>query len=172
MVYLFIDAVLSLTGLGGDASLVDLGGVPYLVPIAQRDRVYNLAHLPRLMGLPADQQAFMIGAGAGPWKHLNTNCEMMTNLKLGNGGTVINNSTRLASVDASGRVELHTVPKEQTGCALLSNLLVSRGQQSTPVLRIRCSTRTGKENFVSCMRLALNRHYPAHQVVGIIPSPP
>ena len=152
-------------GLGGDPSLVDLGGVPYLVPSAQRDRIYDLAELPAMMDV-RDGSVLMIGAGAGPWQHLGTNCEMMANLclSLDPGGKKVN-GTRLATVDPAGQRQLHVLPPEQTRCSLLSNLLVSHGLPGTPVLRVRCQKRSGPDNFVTCMRKAVRQRY-ADQPVG------
>jgi hypothetical protein len=142
--------------------LVDLGGVPYLVPTVHRDRIYDLADLPAAMNVK-DGTVSMIGAGAGPWQHLETNCEMMTNLSLslvaGKSSLVVDNGTRLATVDPAGRRILHVVPPKQTRCSLLNNLLVSRGLPRTPVLRIRCQKRTGPDNFVTCMRNTLRERY-------------
>ncbi|XP_046655484.1 ester hydrolase C11orf54 homolog [Daphnia pulicaria] len=153
---------LTAPGLGGDPSLVDLGGVPYLVPTVHRDRIYDLADLPAAMNVK-DGTVSMIGAGAGPWQHLETNCEMMTNLSLslvaGKSSLVVDNGTRLATVDPAGRRILHVVPPKQTRCSLLNNLLVSRGLPRTPVLRIRCQKRTGPDNFVTCMRNTLRERY-------------
>lgn len=147
------------TGLGGETCLVDLGGVPYLVPTAQRDRIYDLADLPAVMDVKHGS-ILMTGAGAGPWQHLGTNCEMMTNLSLSldaSGCQV--NGTRLATVDSCGQRQLHVVPPEQTRCSLLNNLLVSRGLPGTPVLHVRCQKRTGSDNFVTSMRKAVRQHY-------------
>ena len=151
--------------MGGDASLVDLGGVPYLVPTAQLNRLYDLSRLPTMMKLPSSQDVFMIGAGAGPWNHLNTNCEMIANLKLSADKGPIINGTRLVTVDSSCQRQQHTVPINQTGCALLNNLLVTKGLPNTRVLKISCSGRTGSANFVSCMRAALHQRYP-DKVIG------
>lgn len=132
------------------------------MPTVQRDRLYDLKDVPGLIGMK-EGSVLMIGAGAGPWPHLNTNCEMMANLLLNDGHDLVN-ATRLATIDGSGSRKLHQVPPSQTGCALLSNLLVSRGR-TTPVLHIKCSKRTGAENFVSCLRQIIHEHYP-DQVVG------
>ena len=141
--------------------MVDLGGVPYLVPTVHRDRIYDLADLPAVMNVK-DGRVSMIGAGAGPWQHLETNCEMMTNLSLlleAGKSSLVDNGTRLATVDAAGRRILHVVPPKQTRCALLNNLLVSRGLPRTPVLRIRVQKRTGPDNFVTCMRNTVRQRY-------------
>lgn len=64
---------LAAEGLGGDTRVVDLGGPPYLVPRPRRDRLYDLGQLARRLGYA---RALVIGAGAGPWPRLNTNCEV------------------------------------------------------------------------------------------------
>lgn len=141
-----------------------------MLPTAQRDRVYDLADLPALMDLK-NGPVLMIGAGAGPWQHLGTNCEMMTNLSLpmdGSCGKMVN-STRLATVNPAGQPSLHLVPTQQTGCALLNNLLVTRGLAGTRVVRIRCHKRTGPDNFVTCMRKSLGQHY-GNKAVGQLTS--
>ena len=140
---------------------MDLGGVPYLVPTVQRDRLYDLKLLPNLVGM-SDGPVSMIGAGAGPWPHLRTNCEMMTNILFGESNTV--NSTRLATVNETGTRQLHGVPPNQTGCALLNNLLVTRGETSS-VLHVKCEKRTGTSNFVSGLRQILQERYP-NRVIG------
>jgi len=112
----------------------------------------------------------MIGAGAGPWPHLGTNCEMMTNLAIDEEHRKCHNHTRLASVDGADtekpRRKLHELPPEQTKCALLSNFLISRGRMGQPVLKVECSKRTGTDNFISCMRKAIHQHYP-QQCIGL-----
>jgi len=157
---------LAAQGLCGDAAIVDLGGVPNLIPIAQRDKIYNLVDMPALIGFK-DSPILMIGAGAGPWPHLGTNCEMMTNLAI-NGEQ--RNHSRLASVvgnkTESPNRQLHTLPQDQTKCALLCNFLITRGRMGLPVLRVKCSKRTGPDNLISCMRKAIHHHYP-DQFIGL-----
>ncbi len=60
-------------GLGGSPRLVDVGGVPYLVPLANKKKLYNLTEVARLAELPG---AFMIGAGAGSSRVAGVNCEV------------------------------------------------------------------------------------------------
>ena len=59
---------------------------------------------------------------------------MMANLSLAHASSekhkaeLVTNGTRLATVDEAGNTKLHeSLPSEQTGCALLANLLVTRG---------------------------------------------
>ena len=64
-------------GLCGSPRLLDIGGVPFLMPLVQREKLYDMKDYPRLTG---DQSSgLVIGAGAGPWPFLNRNAEMMPN---------------------------------------------------------------------------------------------
>jgi len=60
-------------GLCGSPRLVDVGGVPYLVPLANREKLYDLTEVAGLAELPG---AFMIGAGAGSSRVAGVNCEV------------------------------------------------------------------------------------------------
>ena len=64
--YLFI-------GLNGNPVLIDVGGPPYLLPLVQRDKVYDLKHIAKLTGLDT---VALIGAGAGPYSYAGVNCEV------------------------------------------------------------------------------------------------
>ena len=160
------DVFFSLPGLSGDPSLVDLGGVPYLIPSVRRDKIYDLAEIPSLIDFRKNESdsVMMIGAGAGPWFHVGTNCELMLNLSIsGRGGpaqdeTGVRNFSRLATVHQKEHRQ-QQLPADQTKCALLVNFLVSKGEMSK-VLRVECSKRTGSENFITCIRQTLNQHYP------------
>jgi len=156
---------LAAKGLCDDAVIVDLGGVPNLIPTAQRDKIYNLADMPALIGFK-DPSILIIGAGAGPWPYLKTNCELMINLAIDD---ELHNKSRLATVvdsTTTPRRELHTLPKEESKCALLSNFMVSKGCMGLPVLKVTCSIRTGPDNFISCMRKAIHQHY-SDQFIGL-----
>ena len=49
---------LSSEGLGGKPSLLHVGGVPYLVPMVQRDKLYDMKDYPEICGL---ESALIIG---------------------------------------------------------------------------------------------------------------
>ena len=55
-------------GLGGATRLLDIGGVPYLMPLVMRDKLYDMKDYPGLTGL---KEGLVIGAGAGPWPYIN-----------------------------------------------------------------------------------------------------
>lgn len=93
-----IVCVLYLEGICGSPQLADVGGVPYLFPVAQKDKVglallchvarcpasascclqkYDLSNVATSVGLPA---ALVIGAGAGSSQFVGVNCELIPNL--------------------------------------------------------------------------------------------
>ena len=71
---------LYILGLGGRLNIVEVGGPPYLLPLVQREKVYDLQ--PMLKDLKYGERAFAAGAGAGPWPYLNQNCEVITITKI------------------------------------------------------------------------------------------
>lgn len=60
-------------GLGGSPRLIDVGGVPNLIPLPDKSKQYNLAEVARLAELPG---AFLLGAGAGSSRVAGVNCEV------------------------------------------------------------------------------------------------
>ena len=60
--------------------LLDVGGVPYLMPTVTREKLYDMKDYPELTSDKADTEGLVIGAGAGPWPFINRNAEMMPNL--------------------------------------------------------------------------------------------
>lgn len=60
----------------GDPIILEIGGPAYLLPLAQRDKFYNIATL--LHRIHYYGNAFVIGAGAGLWPHTTdgSNCEV------------------------------------------------------------------------------------------------
>ena len=70
-------------GICGRPKLLDVGGVPYLIPKPDLSRIYNFDVLANLIG---NEDAFFIGAGAGGCHILGVNSEMMPNVKLNKNG--------------------------------------------------------------------------------------
>ena len=60
--------------------MLDIGGVPYLVPMAKKSKLYNMKDYPKLTDFGADEDCLIIGAGAAPWTYLLRNAEV--NLKI------------------------------------------------------------------------------------------
>jgi hypothetical protein len=85
---------LAQSGLCGRPKTADIGGVPNLVPLVQRDKYYSFKEMSVLMGM--DQNAYMIGAAAGPFKEVGINSELMPNVGFEN--QRIENRTHFAKV--------------------------------------------------------------------------
>ncbi|XP_047487418.1 ester hydrolase C11orf54 homolog [Penaeus chinensis] len=143
---------LEAAGLCGSPRLADVGGVPYLMPMVQKDKLYDVKDLAVAVGLPS---AFVVGAGAGPHPYVGVNSEMMANIKTGDSTT---NGSRVAKINAAGSYELQKLPQPETRCALMLNMYASEGRPGK-VLRVSAKKRTGDTNLVTCMREALKTHY-------------
>lgn len=61
-------------GLGGKPRLVEIGGPPYLLPLVQREKLYDMSYIGKLTDI---EPSFLIGAGAGPWPYAGVNCEVI-----------------------------------------------------------------------------------------------
>lgn len=142
--------MLSDKGLSGKPRLADVGGVPYLIPLAQ-DKKYNLDTIAKQMEIP---DAFIIGPGAGPRHHLGTNCELVANVKF---GEKMNNNTHVAKLREDGSCDLQKL-KDCTDFCLLGNLFACEGQPGK-VIKVNARKRTGSENFITTMRKILVDHY-------------
>lgn len=62
-----------LVGLGGKSKLVEVGGPAYLLPLVNRTKLYDITDVAKAAQI---NPAFIIGAGAGPFDHEKTNCEV------------------------------------------------------------------------------------------------
>ena len=66
---------LAAKGLCGRTRVLDIGGVPYLVPLVQREKLYDMKTYPKLTGFSSKEDCLIIGAGAAPWTYLKRNAE-------------------------------------------------------------------------------------------------
>ena len=57
--------------------MLDIGGVPYLVPLAQKNKLYELKDVPKMTDFAKYDDCLIIGAGAAPWTHLKRNAEVI-----------------------------------------------------------------------------------------------
>lgn len=153
---------LAAPGLGGNPTVLEIGGPPYLLPTVKRERLYDAQ--PILKNINYGNESFVIGAGAGPWPYLNCNAEMMMNVAMSPAG--LKNETRLASVNtANGGCVLQTLTGNETRFAVLANLFVSQGKPG-PVIKVHAKKRTGKDDFIACMQKAIAQRYK-DQLVGL-----
>ena len=159
---------LAAAGLCGHTRVLDIGGVPYLMPTVMREKVivgldsmhinqccdleshllqlYNMRDYPALTASdPASRAGLVIGAGAGPWPHISRNAEMMPNLYVGADLSVRQETRITRTHDEDGSYSTHKLPASETRNALLGNLFISDGEPGE-VLRIDCRGRTGDCN--------------------------
>ncbi|XP_005102350.1 ester hydrolase C11orf54 homolog [Aplysia californica] len=145
-------------GLSGRPRILDVGGPDYLKPFPQKEKKYSFADVSNLGELPG---SFLIGAGAGPCHHTGTNCELICNVQLGEGGS---NKSRIVKVNEGDGS--YTIMEEKSGeFSLLGNFFLSQGKPGK-VLELKVKDRTGPENFVSCVRKTLAAHY-GDKTVGV-----
>ncbi|XP_032668959.1 ester hydrolase C11orf54 homolog isoform X2 [Odontomachus brunneus] len=154
----------------GNPIILEIGGPAYLLPLAQRDKFYNVETLLRRIDYCGN--AFVIGAGAGLWPHKTdgTNCELVIHYNIDTRvGSVINNSY-YAFVDKSTG---ECMVPQQLGCSeqhqannpLLANLYVCEGEPGT-VIKVCAKKRTGNLDFIASMQRALGNRYK-NELVGL-----
>ncbi|XP_043218843.1 ester hydrolase C11orf54 homolog isoform X1 [Amphibalanus amphitrite] len=143
---------LAAPGLCGSPRVAEVGGVPNLIPSPRREKLYSLWQVPAACGL---QHGMLLGAGAGPWPHVGKNSEMIPNLSITEAGRC--NKSHVVSVEEGAMVQTR-LPADEARSALLCNMFVSKGEPGK-VFEIVCEKRTGADNFISCLRKALQARY-------------
>lgn len=142
-------------GICGNPKILEIGGPPFLLPTVQRDKVYNIRQI--LKHLNYGDTALVIGAGAGPWPYVQSNCELIMNVAISPSG--INNETRVYSVDRiNGSCIQEGLPTDETRFALLANLFLSEGKLGK-VLKVHVKKRIGEDDFIASMQKALAAHF-------------
>ncbi|XP_015599119.1 ester hydrolase C11orf54 homolog isoform X2 [Cephus cinctus] len=153
---------LAAPGLGGKQKLIEIGGPPYLLPLVQREKIYDVQSL--LKRLNYGDIALLIGAGAGPWPYLNCNCELVMNLAIAPSG--LKNETRIGSVNKQANCCVQqTLPEKETRLALLANIYVSEGKPGK-VLKVHVKKRIGQDDFIASIRKAVRSYYK-DKLVGL-----
>ncbi|XP_043282029.1 ester hydrolase C11orf54 homolog isoform X2 [Venturia canescens] len=150
------------SGLGGKPVILEIGGPAFLLPLVQREKLYDVR--PILKRVNYGEKAFVVGAGAGPWPYLSRNAEMIMNVSFGP-GNVLKNETRLAWVNQNEKCVLEDSIGSDTRCALLANLYASEGKAGK-VLRVHAKKRTGDLDFIATMQKALAAKY-TDKLVGM-----
>ncbi|XP_033219952.1 ester hydrolase C11orf54 homolog isoform X2 [Belonocnema kinseyi] len=153
---------LAASGLGGKPTILEVGGPSFLLPLVQREKVYDIKTLAPLVG--HGDKSLVIGAGGGPWPYINSNCELMTNVLLDKPEP--SESSRMSFVDKSNRAcVLQVLPANETRFALLANLFLSEGKPGK-VLKVYAKKRTGENDFIATMQKALAIRY-TDKLVGL-----
>ncbi|KAI4884442.1 hypothetical protein NFI96_032110 [Prochilodus magdalenae] len=145
-------------GLCGKPRITDVGGVPYLIPMAHKDKVYNMNTVAKELELPG---AFMLGAGAVSSKTVGMNAELMPLVLTESEGKPAVNGSYFASinpVDGKCLQEKYSDRFHDCDLGLLANLFACEGKPGK-VIMVKASKRTGEDSLVSCMRKTMKEHY-------------
>ena len=142
---------LAAEGLCGASRVAEVGGIPNLLPLANKSKNYDFSEIAKLIDLP---DAYMVGAGAGPHEILGTNSEMIGDVVAGKNAS---NKSKVSLMDGEKCV-LKSLTVEQSACSLMFNIYACEGKPGK-VIKVNASKRTGEENFVTCMRKSLTEKY-------------
>ncbi|XP_057658545.1 ester hydrolase C11orf54 homolog isoform X1 [Diorhabda carinulata] len=153
---------LAASGLSGSQKLVEIGGNPYLLPCVQREKIYELKDIVKLV---KSDPAFIIGPGAGPNPYIGANCEGIYNLLI-ESGSVTKQLTRISKVDENDDKSVQILlPDNETRLALLGNLYFSEGKPGK-VIKVHAKKRIGEHNLITAIRTAVENEYK-DKLVGI-----
>lgn len=145
-------------GICGKPRIADVGGVPYLVPVAKLDKLYNMNTVAKETDLPG---AFILGAGAVSSRTLGINAELMPLVHTeSEGKPAVNGSyvARINPIDGGCLLEKYSDKYHDCDFGLLANLYVCEGKPGK-VIEIRASRRIGQHSLVTAMRKSLENHY-------------
>ncbi|XP_037126502.1 ester hydrolase C11orf54 homolog [Syngnathus acus] len=146
-------------GLCGSPRVTDVGGVPYLVPLVQKHKEYDMNAISRELELPG---AFILGAGATPSRIVGMNAELMPLVLTEADGRPAVNSSYFASinpVDGQCLQERYSDKFSDCNFGLLGNLYACEGKPGK-VLEVRAKRRTGDLSIVTALRKTLEVQYP------------
>nr|XP_056714517.1 ester hydrolase C11orf54 homolog [Euleptes europaea] len=147
-----------LKGICGKPRIADVGGVPYLLPLAQKDKVYDLNTVAKEIQLPG---AFFLGAGAVSSRIVGANAELVPIVQAQNENKPAINGSYVARINPAADgylLEKYSTKHHDCEFGLLANLYASEGLPGK-VIEVKANRRTGEQNFISCIRKALEKHY-------------
>ncbi|CAL7951188.1 unnamed protein product [Xylocopa violacea] len=153
---------LAASGLNGNPTIFEIGGPSFLLPTVQKNKLYDIQQLLNHLGFKKD--TFVVGAGAGPWPYINSNCELIMDMIVSPSN--VQNGTHIASVDkTNGNCILQNLPNNETRLALLANLFATDGKPGK-VLKVYAKKRTGNNDFIASMQKAIEQHYQ-NNLIGL-----
>uniref|UniRef100_A0A1B6MUE0 DUF1907 domain-containing protein n=1 Tax=Graphocephala atropunctata TaxID=36148 RepID=A0A1B6MUE0_9HEMI len=138
-------------GLCGSPKVVEMGGVSNFMPLYNPDKMYDLKHFNRLLGV---DPVVVLGTGAGPFIDGHNCCELLANALISKGE--VQSLNRIAKVtDENDRgYTIQFLPKNETKFVLMANLFASNGKPGK-VLKINCKNRIKDEDFPAAVRKCL-----------------
>lgn len=138
--------------------ILEMGGVPHLIPLVQRDKIYNIPKIAKSLGYT---KGLVIGPGGGPFHVVGVNCELMTNLSLGvdqNGSAIAKKNETHCAVLGGDERGYKLMKLESADCCLLGNMFISEGDAGK-VIKVTANKRTAGTNFVTAMRNILKEKF-------------
>uniref|UniRef100_A0A8D0BTA0 Chromosome 11 open reading frame 54 n=1 Tax=Salvator merianae TaxID=96440 RepID=A0A8D0BTA0_SALMN len=145
-------------GICGKSRIADVGGVPYLLPLVQKQKVYDLNTIAKEIQLPG---AFFLGAGAVSSRVVGGNAELIPIVQAKTEEKPAINGSYIAKInpeDSGCLLEKYSAKYNDCEFGLLANLFASEGLPGE-VIEVKTSRRTGEQNFISCIRKTLEKHY-------------
>ncbi|XP_046681211.1 ester hydrolase C11orf54 homolog isoform X2 [Homalodisca vitripennis] len=150
-------------GLGGSPTILEVGGVPFLMPLVNRSKIYDFKDMNKVTGV---NPAFIVGAGAGPFTYAGVNSELVANLVVKDGEVrQLSQIAKLKDESKGNEFVTETLQDSVTSFALLANLFVSEGKPGK-VLRVHCAKRKGTSDFVTAARDSLLKGFPG-KAIGV-----
>ncbi|XP_055381854.1 ester hydrolase C11orf54 homolog [Condylostylus longicornis] len=146
------------SGLCGSPTLVEVGGPPYLLPLVDTSKIYDITEIAKRSIGKESTNILICGAGAGPHMIHDQNCEGIYNMKIENNGSIKNCSYLARVVGVEEKCALEKLPDTEKRFALLANLFACEGKPGK-VLRVHCKKRIGQLNFITSIRIALQNFY-------------
>jgi len=142
---------LAARGFGGRTKIADCGGPDNLNYIENNRSEFHFDEVAKDCGI---SNAFLMGPAAGHYSITSgVNSELIANCNLAEK----KNLSKSVIVTQDGGYKQSDYDANRIGP--LANLLVTDGQEGQEVIEVRASVRTGKQNFVSCMKQALHDQF-------------
>ncbi|XP_073336067.1 ester hydrolase C11orf54 homolog [Pagrus major] len=146
-------------GLCGSPRITDVGGVPYLIPLVQKHKEYDMNTVSKELELPG---AFILGAAGAASRIVGMNAELMPVVLTEAEGRPAVNSSYFSSINpADGQCLQEKYSDKFSDCCfgLLGNLYACEGKPGK-VIEVRAKKRTGSHSLVTALRTTLEGHYP------------
>ncbi|WKY12780.1 hypothetical protein Q1695_003962 [Nippostrongylus brasiliensis] len=143
---------MSSNGFGKNLSIAEVGGMGNLFPRLHKEKEYDIKEICELCD---KKSAFVFGPGACPKSVLGTTGELVADVNL----TLNKVASKATSLVNNHSSPYKTCEINSPKFNLMANLAISEQPEPAEVLHIKCSERTGNENFPRCIQKGLAKHY-------------
>ncbi|PIO70279.1 hypothetical protein TELCIR_07871 [Teladorsagia circumcincta] len=141
------------SGFGRKLVIAEIGGPGNLFPVIHREKEFDLKEICDNCEAPS---SFVFGPGAGPWKVVGRNCEMVADANFSSSKV----ATKIASIPPNHSPTAYKMEViDSRKFSLMANLAISAEPGPAEVVYCKASVRTGKDNFPEVIRKGLAQHY-------------